>query len=49
MASLKSIKNQEHADVAANGGHLMKDQDKALNQELNQNREEIKDNNQAAK
>src|SRR5579871_2484719 len=48
MAALKNVKNQEHADVTANGGYITKGQDKALNQELNQNREEIKDNNQAA-
>ena len=48
MAALKNVKNQEHADVAANGGYITKGQDKALNQELNQNREQIKDNNQAA-
>ena len=48
MATLKNVKNQEHADVAANGGSLTKAQDKSLNQELNQNREQIKDNNQGA-
>lgn len=48
MAALKNVKAQEHADVAANGGSVTKAQDKALNQELNQNREQIKDNSQAA-
>lgn len=48
MAALKNVKNQEHADVAANGGSLTKGQQGALNQELNQNREQIKDNSQAA-
>ena len=48
MAALKNVKNQEHADVKANGGYITKQQQGALNQELNQNREQIKDNNQAA-
>jgi len=41
MASLKNVKTQEVADVKANGGYVTKDQQKALNQELNQNRKEI--------
>ena len=41
MAALKNVKNQEHADVSANGGYITKGQDKALNQELNLNRKEI--------
>ena len=48
MATLKNVKNQEHADVGANGGSLTKQQQGSLNQELNQNREQIKDNSQAA-
>ena len=48
MAALKNVKNQEHADVKANGGHITRQQQGALNQELNQNREQIKDNTQAA-
>ena len=48
MATLKNVKNQEHADVGANGGALTKQQQGSLNQELNQNREQIKDNTQAA-
>src|SRR5258708_7714509 len=48
MAALKNVKTQEVADVKANGGSLTKQQQGALNQELNQNREQIKDNHQAA-
>ena len=48
MDALKNVKAQEGADVAANGGSLTKQQQGGLNQELNQNREQIKDNNQAA-
>jgi hypothetical protein len=48
MAALKNVKTQEVADVKANGGYVTKQQQGALNQELNQNREQIKDNNQAA-
>jgi hypothetical protein len=36
-----AIKAQERSEVKANGGHLTKDQQKQLNQELNQQSKEI--------
>jgi len=40
-ANLKNVKNQEHADVKANGGSLTKDQQKADNQALRNNQNQI--------
>ena len=42
-ANDKAIKQQERADVKANGGYLTKDQQKQLNQEENANSKLIKD------
>ena len=42
-ANDKAIKQQEHADVKANGGYITKDQQKQLNQEENANSQMIKD------
>ena len=39
----KAIKQQEHADVKANGGHLTKPEQKQLNQEENANSILIRD------
>ncbi len=47
MAALKGIKDEEHADVKDNKGSLTKDQQKALNQELNATHQEIKQDNAA--
>ena len=40
-ANLKNVKQNEHADVKANGGHLTKDQQKGLNGELKDNQNQI--------
>ena len=39
--NLKNVKEQERADVRANGGHLTKDQQKGLNGELRDNQKQI--------
>ena len=44
-----SIKQQEHADVKANGGYITKDQQKQLNQEENANSKMIHDEAHPAK
>jgi hypothetical protein len=48
-ANDKAIKQQEHAEVKANGGYLTKDQQKQLNQEENANSKLIKDEAHPAK
>lgn len=42
-ANDRAIKNEEHADVKANGGALTKDQQKQINQEENANSKMIHD------
>lgn len=42
-ANDRAIKQQEHADVKANGGYITKDQQKQLNQEENANSQLIRD------
>ena len=42
-ANDRAIKEQEHADVKANGGHLTKGEQKQLNQEENSNSRMIHD------
>jgi len=42
-ANDRAIKQQEHADVKANGGYITKDQQKQLNQEENANSKMIYD------
>jgi hypothetical protein len=39
--NLKKIKGEERAEVKANGGHLTKDEQKDLNQQLNKNSQAI--------
>ncbi len=48
-AALKNAKQQEVADVKANGGYITKDQQKAINQELTQTREATRDDVQGNK
>ena len=42
-ANDRAIKQQEHADVKANGGHLTKGEQKQINQEENANSKLIRD------
>ena len=42
-ANDRAIKQQEHADVKANGGHLTRAQQKQINQEENANSQTIRD------
>ncbi|MGZ3688439.1 MAG: hypothetical protein ACXWP5_05935 [Bdellovibrionota bacterium] len=39
--NVRSVKQEERADVKANGGHLTQGEQKQLNQELNQNSQQI--------
>jgi hypothetical protein len=48
-ANDRAIKEQEHADVRANGGHLTGAEQKQLNQEENANSELIRDEKHPAK
>lgn len=42
-ANDRAVKQEEHAEVKANGGHLTKDQQKQINQEENSNSKLIRD------
>lgn len=41
LKDLRNVKQNERADVKANGGYLTKDQQKGLNQELRDNQQQI--------